>query len=106
MKDVGVRCQQVYSLSPERWKMMIMEDIARDMFKHRGDGCAVGQLLLDVNRSGCADGDGVRCLPQIWQVVVHMERALYGRNVFTPHCRIIEMLPLLYIRPLYFTVTN
>jgi hypothetical protein len=31
---------------------------------------AVGRSLLDVNRSGRADG--VRRLPQIWQKVVHM----------------------------------
>jgi hypothetical protein len=31
----------------------------------------VGQSLLDINRSGRADG--VRRLPQIWQKVVHME---------------------------------
>jgi len=32
---------------------------------------AVGRPLLDINRSGRADG--VRRLPQIWQKVVHME---------------------------------
>jgi hypothetical protein len=31
---------------------------------------AVGRSLLDINRSGRADG--VRRLPQIWQKVVHM----------------------------------
>ena len=32
--------------------------------------CAVGRSLLDINKSGRADG--VRCLPHIWQKVVHM----------------------------------
>ena len=32
--------------------------------------CAVGQSLLDINRSGRADG--VLRLPQIWQKVVRM----------------------------------
>jgi hypothetical protein len=31
---------------------------------------AVGQSLLDINRSGLADG--VRHFPQIWQKVIHM----------------------------------
>jgi hypothetical protein len=31
---------------------------------------AVGRSLLDINRSGCADG--VQCLPQIWQRAVRM----------------------------------
>jgi hypothetical protein len=31
---------------------------------------AVGRSLLDINRSGRADG--VRRLPQVWQKVVHM----------------------------------
>jgi hypothetical protein len=36
---------------------------------------AVGQSLLDINRSGRADG--VRRYPQIWQKVVHMGGRLY-----------------------------
>jgi hypothetical protein len=47
---------------------------------------AVGQSLLDINRSGRADG--VRRLPQIW------------------HFRTVEVLPLLFIRPLYLLLTG
>jgi hypothetical protein len=32
---------------------------------------AAGWSLLDINRSGHADG--VQCLPKIWQEMVHME---------------------------------
>jgi len=53
---------------------------------------AVGRSLLDSNRSGCADG--VRCLPQIWQKVVHMGGRLYWRNlnVFTSGNKVISEL--------------
>ena len=53
---------------------------------------AVGRSLLDINRSGRADG--VRLLPQIWQKVVHMGGRLFWRNVnvFTSGNKVISEL--------------
>jgi hypothetical protein len=52
---------------------------AETSYKTREIIHAVGRSLLIINKSGHADG--VRCLPQTWQKVVHIGGWLYWRNV-------------------------
>jgi hypothetical protein len=73
MIDDGVHCHCFLLSAGWRWLWGLCQNertTAGDTLQHKsGDYLCWGQSLLVINRSECADG--VRRLPQIWQVVVH-----------------------------------